>query len=64
MVKDWDAEFRKWLKSKKKKSASDLALEFKIIQEQIRDSRGSARKMLEKERNRIVMQYKKLKKVI
>jgi len=57
--KEWTPRWRP-----KKKTASDLALEFKVIQEQIRDSHGYVKKELEKERDKIVKQYKKMKKVI
>lgn len=43
------------------KTKKDLALEFKIIQEQIRDSTGEVKEKLKKERNKIVKKYKKLK---
>tara|TARA_Y100000310_G_C19942415_1_gene473141 strand:- start:317 stop:451 length:135 start_codon:yes stop_codon:yes gene_type:complete len=39
----------------------ELALEFKITQEQIKDSQGKAKEELIKERNKIVEEYKKLK---
>jgi DNA-directed RNA polymerase sigma subunit (sigma70/sigma32) len=47
----------------KKKTLEDLALEFKITEEQIRDSHGIVKKELERERDRIIRKYKKLKGV-
>lgn len=38
----------------------DLALSFKIIQEQIKDSRGEVKQELEKQRDKIIKKYKKL----
>ncbi len=43
------------------KNKGDLALEFKIIQEQIKDSTGEVKRELEKERDKILIEYKKLK---
>jgi len=52
-------------KKEKKKSIneklSDLALEFSITQEQIRDSSGDVKKKLEEERDRIAKEYRKLR---
>lgn len=65
-MKEW-----KWKPhmKKRKKTISDLALEFKITQEQIRDSHGTVKRELERERDKIVKQYqvlmeKKYRKVI
>jgi GH24 family phage-related lysozyme (muramidase) len=47
-------------KVKKKEKMSDLALEFKVIQEQIKDSSGEVRQGLERRRDRVVSKYKKM----
>jgi len=62
---------RKRLRRTKKDKLGALALEFKILQDQIKassgdqigDSSGVVRKALEKERDKVVKKYKKLKGV-
>jgi len=44
------------------KTSSDLALEFKIIQEQLQSSKGKVRSELIKQRDAVVKKYKKLVK--
>jgi hypothetical protein len=48
----------------KKQKMSDLAVEFGILQDQIRDSSGKVRKELEKERDNVIKKYKKLKGIL
>jgi len=61
---EWKCGCPKVKPKTKEEELQNLAVEFKTLQDQIRDSTGEARKALELERDTIVRKYKKLKGII